>query len=68
MIGTHPLCPSAVNAAGETALDVARRLKHTECEELVGGRKDEEGDAQAGQRGLKHRRGGRGMLGPAPPS
>ena len=30
-----PLC--AVNAAGETALDVARRLKHSECEELVGG-------------------------------
>ncbi|PKU28177.1 arf-gap with sh3 ank repeat hypothetical protein [Limosa lapponica baueri] len=28
---------STVNAAGETALDVARRLKHTECEELVGG-------------------------------
>ncbi|XP_009993447.1 PREDICTED: arf-GAP with SH3 domain, ANK repeat and PH domain-containing protein 3, partial [Chaetura pelagica] len=25
---------SMVNAAGETALDVARRLKHTECEEL----------------------------------
>ncbi|NWY06959.1 ASAP3 protein, partial [Nothoprocta ornata] len=24
-----------VNAAGETALDVARRLKHTECEELL---------------------------------
>uniref|UniRef100_A0A8D0KSL8 Arf-GAP with SH3 domain, ANK repeat and PH domain-containing protein 3 n=1 Tax=Strix occidentalis caurina TaxID=311401 RepID=A0A8D0KSL8_STROC len=28
---------ATVNAAGETALDVARRLKHTECEELVGG-------------------------------
>uniref|UniRef100_A0A8C3J7Q4 Arf-GAP with SH3 domain, ANK repeat and PH domain-containing protein 3 n=1 Tax=Calidris pygmaea TaxID=425635 RepID=A0A8C3J7Q4_9CHAR len=26
---------SMVNAAGETALDVARRLKHTECEELL---------------------------------
>ncbi|NXE50173.1 ASAP3 protein, partial [Casuarius casuarius] len=26
---------TAVNAAGETALDVARRLKHTECEELL---------------------------------
>ncbi|KAM6116081.1 LOW QUALITY PROTEIN: arf-GAP with SH3 domain, ANK repeat and PH domain-containing protein 3 [Phoenicopterus ruber ruber] len=26
---------AAVNAAGETALDVARRLKHTECEELL---------------------------------
>lgn len=26
-----------MNAAGETALDVARRLKHSECEELVGG-------------------------------
>ncbi|NWW52992.1 ASAP3 protein, partial [Pedionomus torquatus] len=25
----------AVNAVGETALDVARRLKHTECEELL---------------------------------
>ncbi|NXN06961.1 ASAP3 protein, partial [Indicator maculatus] len=25
----------AVNAAGETALDVARRLKHSECEELL---------------------------------
>lgn len=33
-----PLVPRAVNAVGETALDVARRLKHTECEELVGGR------------------------------
>lgn len=32
-----PFVPRAVNAAGETALDVARRLKHTECEELVGG-------------------------------
>lgn len=35
------ICPSsvpwAVNAAGETALDVARRLKYSECEELVGG-------------------------------
>lgn len=29
--------PWAVNAAGETALDVARRLKYSECEELVGG-------------------------------
>uniref|UniRef100_A0A803YPD9 Arf-GAP with SH3 domain, ANK repeat and PH domain-containing protein 3 n=1 Tax=Meleagris gallopavo TaxID=9103 RepID=A0A803YPD9_MELGA len=29
----HPLC--VVNAAGETALDVARRLKHSECEELL---------------------------------
>ncbi|XP_074781995.1 arf-GAP with SH3 domain, ANK repeat and PH domain-containing protein 3 isoform X1 [Athene noctua] len=26
---------TTVNAAGETALDVARRLKHTECEELL---------------------------------
>ncbi|KAM6239652.1 arf-GAP with SH3 domain, ANK repeat and PH domain-containing protein 3 isoform 2-T2 [Porphyrio hochstetteri] len=26
---------TAVNAAGETALDVARRLKHSECEELL---------------------------------
>ncbi|XP_075029688.1 arf-GAP with SH3 domain, ANK repeat and PH domain-containing protein 3 [Calonectris borealis] len=26
---------TAVNAAGETALDVARRLKHVECEELL---------------------------------
>ncbi|NXJ71356.1 ASAP3 protein, partial [Rostratula benghalensis] len=26
---------SMVNVAGETALDVARRLKHTECEELL---------------------------------
>ncbi|XP_067167789.1 arf-GAP with SH3 domain, ANK repeat and PH domain-containing protein 3 isoform X2 [Apteryx mantelli] len=26
---------TAVNAAGETALDVARRLKHAECEELL---------------------------------
>uniref|UniRef100_A0A8C4XTL4 Arf-GAP with SH3 domain, ANK repeat and PH domain-containing protein 3 n=1 Tax=Falco tinnunculus TaxID=100819 RepID=A0A8C4XTL4_FALTI len=26
---------ATVNAAGETALDVARRLKHTECEELL---------------------------------
>ncbi|NWS77550.1 ASAP3 protein, partial [Crotophaga sulcirostris] len=26
---------STVNAAGETALDVARRLKHSECEELL---------------------------------
>uniref|UniRef100_A0A8D0GVW6 Arf-GAP with SH3 domain, ANK repeat and PH domain-containing protein 3 n=1 Tax=Sphenodon punctatus TaxID=8508 RepID=A0A8D0GVW6_SPHPU len=26
---------NAVNAAGETALDVAKRLKHTECEELL---------------------------------
>ncbi|XP_074971220.1 arf-GAP with SH3 domain, ANK repeat and PH domain-containing protein 3 isoform X2 [Phalacrocorax aristotelis] len=26
---------STVNAAGETALDVARRLKHVECEELL---------------------------------
>ena len=31
------IVPWAVNAAGETALDVARRLKHIECEELVGG-------------------------------
>uniref|UniRef100_A0A8C9N0J3 Arf-GAP with SH3 domain, ANK repeat and PH domain-containing protein 3 n=1 Tax=Serinus canaria TaxID=9135 RepID=A0A8C9N0J3_SERCA len=28
---------TTVNAAGETALDVARRLKYSECEELVGG-------------------------------
>ncbi|XP_056365253.1 arf-GAP with SH3 domain, ANK repeat and PH domain-containing protein 3 isoform X2 [Oenanthe melanoleuca] len=27
---------TTVNAAGETALDVARRLKYSECEELVG--------------------------------
>lgn len=26
-----------MNVAGETALDVARRLKYSECEELVGG-------------------------------
>ncbi|PKK19078.1 ArfGAP with SH3 domain, ankyrin repeat and PH domain 3 [Columba livia] len=26
---------TTVNAAGETALDVARRLKHSECEELI---------------------------------
>ncbi|KFO79421.1 Arf-GAP with SH3 domain, ANK repeat and PH domain-containing protein 3, partial [Cuculus canorus] len=26
---------TTVNAAGETALDVARKLKHTECEELL---------------------------------
>lgn len=32
-----PFIPRAVNAAGETALDVARRLKHVECEELVSG-------------------------------
>lgn len=38
-----------MNAAGETALDVARRLKHSECEELVGGMR-EGGDAQAGER------------------
>lgn len=25
-----------MNAVGETALDVARRLKYSECEELVG--------------------------------
>uniref|UniRef100_A0A8D2J6F5 ArfGAP with SH3 domain, ankyrin repeat and PH domain 3 n=1 Tax=Varanus komodoensis TaxID=61221 RepID=A0A8D2J6F5_VARKO len=28
---------SAVNSAGETPLDVARRYKHVECEDLVGG-------------------------------
>lgn len=31
-----------MNAAGETALDVARRLKHSECEELVGGMREGE--------------------------
>ncbi|XP_010113510.1 PREDICTED: arf-GAP with SH3 domain, ANK repeat and PH domain-containing protein 3 [Chlamydotis macqueenii] len=39
---------ATVNAAGETALDVARRLKHSECEELVGG-----GQAQAGKLSLQ---------------
>uniref|UniRef100_A0A8C6JLQ1 Uncharacterized protein n=1 Tax=Melopsittacus undulatus TaxID=13146 RepID=A0A8C6JLQ1_MELUD len=34
-LGPIPFVPRAVNAAGETALDVARRLKHTECEELL---------------------------------
>lgn len=47
-----PFVPRAVNAAGETALDVARRLKYRECEELVGGWRNER-EAQSGGEGTK---------------
>lgn len=59
-----------MNVAGETALDVARRLKHSECEELVGGM-EEWGRSSAWGEGTKapeegwHE--GGGLLGRVPP-
>lgn len=35
MLTTSSFALSLVNSAGETALDTARRLQHTQCIELV---------------------------------
>lgn len=59
-----------MNVAGETALDVARRLKYSECEELVGGMEEWGRSLEWGE-GTKHLRRAsvkvRGFLGRVPP-
>lgn len=35
VFSSSPFLNSAANEAGETPLDIARRLKHVQCEELV---------------------------------
>lgn len=50
-----------MNAAGETALDVARRLKYSECEELVGGMEEWDRSSEWGERTKCLRRAGMKM-------